>query len=62
MDNYSDIIVGLTSDVFGFRKQTPGLSLLLSQSEAFYTAHKLQPTPPRVRSRRIAIGGYENLS
>ena len=32
-DNYSDIIVGLTSDVFGLRKQMPGLSLFsLSQS------------------------------
>ena len=29
-DNYSDIIVGLMSDVFGLRKQSPGLSLFSS--------------------------------
>ena len=31
-DNYSDIIVGQTSDVFGLRKQSPGLSLFSSLS------------------------------
>ena len=48
--NYSDIIVGLTSDVFGLRKQMPGpLSLFPPRSLA--TSHLVHPpTPLRVRS------------
>ena len=40
-DNYSDIIVGLTSDVFGLRKQMPGPLSLFSPSQS---RHK-PPTP-----------------
>ena len=45
--NYSGSIAGLTSDVFGLRKQSPGLSLLFSQPKAFDTIryHHQAPKP-----------------
>ena len=47
-DNYSGIIACQTSDVFGLRKQSPGLSLLFSQLETVYTVHS--PLAPNLSS------------
>ena len=63
-DNYSDHIVGQTSDIFGLRKQSPGLSLfsllILRPSAQSTTYRQAQPNlsrqPAALLSRASEIG------
>ena len=60
--NYSDIIVGLTSDVFGLRKQMPGPLSLFSPSQSRHSPPNPSSFPSSLPELSDATAQSETLS
>ena len=61
-DNYSSIIVGLTSDVFGLRKQMPGPLSLFSPSQSHHSTPSPSSFPSSLLELSDATARSETLS